>query len=103
MFIKELKPIYESVKSYYKKAYVIETCTEDMDFTTLKLYSYKTHVATIQIRFNDHTLLKEFNVYITHDLNHLTQTTLRHINEFLQQNGFNKQSKKFLLTMYESI
>lgn len=101
--IKELKPIYENVKSYYKKAYILETYAESIELTTLKLYSYKTHVATIQTRCNDYTMQKEFNVYVTHNPNHLTQTTLRHINEFLQQNGFTKQSKKNLLSMYENI
>lgn len=78
----ELSPIYSNVKSFYSKAIVME------DDNTLTLISYNTMVATI-----DKT---------THEFMYLwcdySATTARHVNEFLQQNGFCKMSKKEMLS-----
>lgn len=78
----ELKAIYDRRKSFYKKAYVI---TENDG--TLKLISYTTEVATVK---NGKLHINGF--YST--------TTLRHIREFIEQNGFKNGSKKELEKMY---
>lgn len=81
----ELLPVFDCRKSFNKKAYVIvEGCTQ-------MLYSYGTHILT------------ESNgkiTYITDNKNHFTQTTNRHINEFLRQRlGWRGKSKSELLNM----
>lgn len=68
----ELKAIYENVNSYYKKAHVI------FNNNKIILKSY-------------YTLILEYNKkskkikFLSHDKEDFTQTTIRHINEFLQQ------------------
>ena len=70
-----LQPTNENVNSYYDKAHYTK------DGTNLKLYSYNTLVCEIK---NNNTI-----VFGTH-----SQTTLRHIKEFLKQNGIKADTKK---------
>lgn len=79
----ELKPVIDSRKSFYKKAYTI---TEN---GTIKLLSYDTEVAEIK---NDKA--KIFDTY--------SPTTLRHIKDFLYQNGFKIGTKKELIEWYKN-
>ena len=74
-FITELKPQYDNRASFYGKALVID----DGEKTTLR--SYSTNVA--EIRDGKVTV---FGTY--------SMTTLRHIKDFLQQNGFTAENKK---------
>ena len=69
----ELMPRYDSRKSFYGKAHVIET------ETAKTLRSYSTNVAAIENG--------KAEVYGTY-----SQTTLRHIKEFLKQNGFKAET-----------
>lgn len=78
----QLKPIYENKKSYYNKA-VIE---ESNGKKTLK--SYETDVCFIE---NNKAVVKET----------YSQTTLRHIKEFLKQNGFKAETEKQILNDYK--
>ena len=71
----ELKPIYSREKSFYRKAIV------EIEDNKKTLYSYNTKVAVIE----DNRAIV-FNTY--------SATTLRHIKEFLKQNGFEAESKK---------
>ena len=71
----ELKPMYDKRKSFYSKAIVIE------ENDTKTLLSYETMVAEIQ---GEKACV--FDTYST--------TTLRHIKEFLLQNGFKAINKK---------
>ena len=80
-----LKPIYDGRKSFYNKAVVEQTF--DGANETQKLYSYNTLVAEILI--NTDINFKSAFVYGTY-----SATTLRHIKEFLKQNGFTADSKK---------
>ena len=80
----ELSPQYDSRKSFYGKATVVITDTE----TTL--ISYTTVVAVIK----DNKVV----VLGTH-----SPTTLRHIKEFLKQNGFKAESKKQIETDYMEV
>ena len=79
--IYDLMPMYDSRKSFYGKAKVIEMENE------IVLQSYDTFVASI----------KEGKVIIN---GFYSNTTLRHIKEFLKQNGFEVGSKKELEKMY---
>lgn len=69
----ELMPRYDSRKSFYGKALVIEKGTAKT------LRSYSTNVATIE-----NGKAKVYDIY--------SQTTLRHIKEFLKQNGFKAET-----------
>lgn len=77
----ELKPVIDSRKSFYKKANVI---TEN---DKISLISYSTKVAEIK-----DGKAKIFDTY--------SATTLRHIKDFLYQNGFKIGTKKELMEMY---
>lgn len=69
--MKELKPIYSNQQSFYQKAYI-----KDIKGGKV-LYSYMTPVASViggkQV--------------ITNKMADLTATTMKHIHEFLKQNG----------------
>ena len=77
MSIMELCPYYDSAKSFYGKAKVIEIEND------VFLMSYDTIVAF----FNRNTkVAKVIDTY--------SATTLRHIKEFLKQSGFKAETKK---------
>ena len=79
--MKDLETIYDSRDSFYGKAKV------ELDKNQIILYSYETLVAFIENGI----------AYITGDY---TQTTLRHIKEFLLQNGFVAINKKQMMEDY---
>ena len=78
----ELKPIYDRRKSFCKKAFIIR----DED-GTIHLISYTTEVAYI----------KRGKLHIN---GFYSNTTLRHIKEFISQMGFKCGSKAELEKMY---
>ena len=83
-YLYELKPKYDRAKSFYKKANVYRD-----DKGTIFLMSYSTIVASITdeiVAKDEHEKVKVYGYY--------SQTTARHINEFLQQNGYSKMNKK---------
>lgn len=80
----ELSPSFDSRKSFYGKAHVV---TDD-DGTEI-LYSYNTPV--VEIKDGKVKLLAQWDS---------SQTTLRHVKEFLQQNGFEVGSKAQIAKMY---
>lgn len=75
--VMELNPQYDNKKSFYGKAKV------KTEGNTQTLISYNTEVA----KYNTDT--KEIEVF-----GYFSQTTARHINEFLYQLGFETLSKK---------
>ena len=77
-----LNPVYDSRKSFYGKANVV---VSDGIST---LYSYGTPVATIGPRF---TLRRYPTLFGPWDE---TQTTLRHVKEFLRQHSFTADTKE---------
>ena len=80
----ELIAEYDSGKSFYGKAKIIKTGA----ITELKSYD------TIVARYNYNTnVVKVYRWY--------SATTARHINEFLQQLGFNKITKAEMEAGYE--
>lgn len=75
--IMELCPYYDSAQSFYGKAKVIEIEND------VFLVSYDTIVAF----YNRETKIAEV-------IDTYSATTLRHIKEFLKQNGFKAETKK---------
>ena len=76
---KELIPIYEDVKSYYKKAYIKKYFNKDNLINKYELISYKTSILYIKnskLYFN-YKNINNKKIY--------TNTTLRHIKEFIKQ------------------
>lgn len=78
----ELATNYDSRNSFYGKARIIE------HNNVKELYSYDTHVATI---------IGDDKVYV---LGLHSATTLRHIKEFLLQNGFKAVNKAQIMKDY---
>ena len=78
----ELQPLHGNVKCYYGKAIIVEN--DKMRY----LYSYDTLV--VAVSFENDTI-------ILHNEHLWSQTTLRHIKEFLQQHGKPKYTKAELL------
>lgn len=85
----ELKTIHDSRESFYGKA-TVETHTNENGETVTSLYSYNTLVAYI-VRDEAHVLGTYSN------------TTLRHIKEFLKQNGFKAETKQQILNDYKKV
>lgn len=83
-YLYELKPQFDSAKSFYHKANIYRN-----DKGSIFLMSYETIVAEIVDEAISPTGKRQINVFGWY-----SKTTARHINEFLQQNGFNKMSKK---------
>ena len=83
MHVYELNPMFDSRKSFHRKAFVeIDPKTGD-----LTLRSYGTKVAVIKAG-----KLEVFGTY--------SATTLRHIKEFMWQNGYPPLSKKEIEETY---
>lgn len=102
---KELIPVFENVKSYYKKAEVKKYYNEYNIIVKYELLSYNTIVLTY----------KESKIKLNKDINInllTSQTTLRHIKEFIKQFYYlldeetqktlekNNFSKKILLQLF---
>lgn len=83
----ELTTQFDSKKSFYKKAYV----ELDSDNNTTTLYSYNTKVAYIDLDTKKAVVLMTYSA-----------TTLRHIKEFLKQNGFKAETSKQIENDYEN-
>ena len=83
-YLYELKPQFDSAKSFYHKANIYRN-----DKGSIFLMSYETIVAEIKDATVTDTGEKQAIVYGWY-----SKTTARHINEFLQQYGFDKMSKK---------
>lgn len=81
--IMELCPYYDSAKSFYGKAKVIEIGND------VFLVSY----ATIVAFYNRETKIAQV-------VGTFSPTTLRHIKEFLRQSGFKAETKKQIMKDY---
>ena len=83
MKVTELQAVYDTRKSFYGKAQLIETDQK------IDLQSYDTIVATY---------LKEENKFLLHG--EYSQTTTRHQKELARQLGFDFKNKKDLFYKY---
>jgi translation initiation factor 1 (eIF-1/SUI1) len=87
----ELSTNYDSRQSFYGKA------TVEVQGDVMRLISYTTIVATItkEVKATGDVLTaKVFGTY--------SATTLRHIKEFLKQNGFKAENSKQILKDYSN-
>ena len=78
----ELKTMYDVRKSFYKKAYIEYYIKYDELYSRIekiKLYSYNTIICTIEY------IDKENRFYHIHNDDLISQTSLRHLKEFLLQ------------------
>lgn len=88
-YLYDLKPKHDSCKSFYGKAKVYRD-----DKGHLFLRSYSTIVAEITdgiLTEDGHPTVKVYGWY--------SQTTARHINDFLYQHGFKTMNKKQMESM----
>lgn len=102
---KELLPIFENVKSYYKKAEVKKYYNKYNIIVKYELLSYNTIV--LNYKESKIKLNKDININLL-----TSQTTLRHIKEFIKQHFYlldeetqktlekNNFSKKILLQLF---
>ena len=93
----ELKTVYDTRKSFYKKAKTKFYQFDNFNIITLK--SYNSLVACVVIDNNTTNFFINDNI----DNNFLfSQTTLRHIKEFYKQfyKNFDNLTKKFLFNAY---
>lgn len=90
MGIYELAARFDSRASFYGKAYVVHQ-TRDDDCID-KLYSYSTHVASIIYPDDGERYAEVYGWY--------SNTTGRHIREFLKQGYFYAGSKQQILNDY---
>lgn len=89
--VTKLEPVHDSRKSFYGKAKV-----DEREDGSLVLYSYGTPVAMIK---NDQAyLLSRVNNYSGYST---SQTTIRHVKDFLKQHGFKAESLKQLEKDYK--
>lgn len=88
---RELKTIYDSAISFYNKAKIL------INKNTIILKSYNTLILSYNVK-------NKKVEFLTNNKNHFTQTTNRHINEFLKQfTNENAKSKKELLQLAKAI
>lgn len=85
-FLYELQPYYDKAKSFYRKANVYKN-NEGCIF----LMSYSTIVLEMRDKLISPTGDTQIIIYGWY-----SNTTARHINEFLRQNGHKQMSKKEL-------
>lgn len=83
-YLHELKPQYDNAKSFYHKANIYRN-----DNGKILLMSYSTIVAEVVDEVVSTTGKRQLNVFGWY-----SKTTARHINEFAQQYGFDRMSKK---------
>lgn len=76
-----LNTIFDNAKSFYNKAYIVKYYNDENIIQYYELYSYNTLVLT----------LKEGRYILNNNINDsllFSQTTLRHIKEFLKQKRY---------------
>lgn len=81
-----LKPVFDTRKSFYNKAYIIR------NYGRIELYSYNTLVLSINTLDSTYTLNYNINTSLL-----FSNTTLRHIKECLHQFlGFDYNKKELI-------
>jgi len=83
-FLEYLEPQYDTRKSFYRKARIYKDNNGN-----ILLMSYETIVAKITDKIATKDNIEKVEVY-----GYYSNTTARHINEFLQQHGYPKMTKK---------
>lgn len=95
--LKELKTIFDRAKSFYKKAYVktIEDDDRHGATTFYQLFSYNTLVCTITL-IEDNFTQTARSYYTLNEFSFYSQTTGRHVKEFIKQYLINCDVKRIL-------
>lgn len=99
-----LEPKFDNRKSFYGKACCIDS--SGILGISRTLYSYGTPVCNISLLFEEGTDFSKGRVYLNGDVCDsllFSNTTLRHIKEFLKQNGFKAESKKQVINDYKML
>ena len=92
----ELTPIFASQKSFGGHA---RTRTDKGNFGDYHtLFSYDTFIIELKEFYNGEKIINA----MTEDDKHFTPTTVRHLNEFVQQHGMESNTKKEWLKIQES-
>lgn len=92
----DLEAKFDSRKSFYGKAVVVE------EYNSVSLISYKSCICQIQENGLDDVIVKIYNVrdYKGNSLT-FSSTSLRHLKEFLKQNGLKAESKAQIEADYD--
>lgn len=92
----DLEAKFDSRRSFYGKAVVVE------DGDSLSLISYKSCICKIEAKGLDDVTVKIYNVrdYYGNSLT-FSSTSLRHLKEFLKQNGLKAESKAQIEADYD--
>lgn len=92
----ELTPKYDRAKSFYGKAVVVE------EHNSVSLISYRSCICQISAVGCDDVRIKIYNVtdYYGNSLT-FSNTSLRHLKEFLLQNGLKAESKSQICRDYD--
>ena len=92
----ELSPKYDRAKSFYGKAVVVE------EYNSVSLISYNSCICQISKVGCDDVRVKIYNVtdYYGNSLT-FSNTSLRHLKEFLLQNGLRAESKSQICKDYD--
>lgn len=92
----KLEAKYDSHKSFYGKAKVVE------EYNAKSLISYKSCICQIQELGNKDKVVKIYNVkdYYGNSLT-FSSTSLRHLKEFLKQNGLKAESRAQIEADYD--
>ena len=91
----ELKPVYTNQKSFYQKAYIETWGAWNQN---INLYSYGVLVAQIGYLAPEDNSEEIFGILLYPDWD-CTQTTIKHIKEFMQQYGFAAMTTKEIRTL----
>lgn len=90
-----LQPKFDRHKSFYGKAKVVE------EYNTTSLISYKSCICQIQVLSCDDFIVKIYDVRDDYGESlTFSPTSLRHLKEFLKQNGLEAVSKKQIMKDY---
>lgn len=82
-----LQPVFSNQKSFYKKAYVLDEAkyNDHLVFVKNKLYSYDTLICIVEEVKNFKTMTSEKELFVNKNEDVYTQTTLKHVKEFVKQ------------------
>ena len=95
----ELKSIFASQKSFGGKAVTRTDVSEKWNASYHSLFSYETFIIELKEFANGQKIINA----MTEDASHLTNVTLRHLNEFVQQHGMESHTKKEWLKIQENV
>ena len=94
----KLKSIYSSQKSFGGKAVTRTDVSEKWNASYHSLFSFEKFIIELKEFANGERIINA----MTEDDKHFTPTTIRHLNEFMQQHGMESHTKKEWLKIQEN-